>query len=92
MHLYSHLKMTMLLFSLMQRVPFCEIPRGSYDEEATDEEDYISDDHPIEIDSDSSAALSMTDDEFEATNPQKVDDTLPDIIKGLKKAAGSLKN
>ena len=77
------------LFTDTERVPFCEIPRGPYDEEATDEEDYASDDNPIEIDSDSSAALSMTDDEFEATNQQKVDDTLQDIIKGLKKAAGS---
>ena len=72
-----------------ERVPFREISRGPYDEEATDEEDYVSDDHPIEIDSDSSAALSMTDDEFEATNPQKVDDALQDIIEGLKKAANS---
>ena len=29
----------------------------------------------------------MTDDEFEATNPHKIDDTLQDIVKGLKKAA-----
>ena len=46
----------------------------------------VSDDHPIEIDIDSSAALSMTDDKFEATNPHKVDDALQDI-EGLKKAA-----
>ena len=72
-----------------ERVQFHEKPRGPYDEEVTDEEDYVSDDHPIEIDNDSSAALSMTEDEFEATNPQKVDDALQDIIKGLKKAAGS---
>ena len=76
------------LFTDAERVPFHEIPRGPYDEEATDEEDYVSDNHPISIDSDSSAALSMTDDEFEATNPQKVDDALQDIIQGLKKAAG----
>ena len=74
-------------FTNAKRVPFCETPRGPYDKEATDEEDYVSDDHPIEIDSDSSAALSMTDDEFEATNPQKVDDALQDIVEGLKKAA-----
>ena len=76
-------------FTNAERVPFHEISRGPYDEEGTDEEDYVSDDHPIEIDSDSSAALSMTDDEFEATNPQKVDDALQDIVKGLKKAANS---
>ena len=70
-------------FTDAERLPFHEISRGPYDEEATDEEDYVSDDHPIEIDSDSSAALSMTDDEFEATNPQKVDDTLQDIVEGL---------
>ena len=74
-------------FTDTERVPFREISRGPYNKEATDEEDYVSDDHPIEIDSDSSAALSMTDDEFEATNPQKVDDALQDIVKGLKKAA-----
>ena len=68
-------------------MPFHETSRGPYDKEATDEEDYVSDDHPIEIDSDSSAALSMTDDELEATNPQKVDDTVQDIVEGLKKAA-----
>ena len=70
-----------------ERVPFHETTRGPYDEEVTDEEDYISDDHPIEIDSDSSAALSMTDDEFEATNPHQIDDALQDIVEGLKKAA-----
>ena len=32
----------------------------------------------------------MTDDEFEATNPQKVDNALQDIVEGLKKAANSL--
>ena len=72
-------------------MPFHETTRGPYDEEVTDE-DYVSDDHPIEIDSDSSAALSMTDDEFEATNPQKVDDALRDIVEGLKKAEMVLKN
>ena len=72
-----------------ERVPFCETTRGPYDKEVTDEEDYVSDDHPIEIDSYSSAALSMTDDEFEATNPQKVDNALQDIVEGLKKAANS---
>ena len=74
-------------FTDAERVPFRETTRGPYDEEVTDEEDYVSDDHPIEIDSDSSAALSMTDDESEATNPQKVDDALQDIVEGLKKAA-----
>ena len=37
------------LFSDAERVPFRKIPRGPYDKEATDEEDYVSDDHPIEI-------------------------------------------
>ena len=67
-------------------MPFRETTRGPYDEEVTDE-DYLSDDHPIEIDSDSGVALLMTDDEFEATNPHKIDDALQDIIEGLKKAA-----
>ena len=74
-------------FTDAERVPFHETPRGSYNEEVTDEEDYVSDDHPIEIYSDSSAALSMTDDEFEAASPHKVDDALQDIVEGLKKAA-----
>ena len=74
-------------FTNAERVPFRETTRGPYNEEVTDEEDYVSDDHPIEIDSDSSVALLMTDDEFEATNPHKVDDALQDIVEGLKKAA-----
>ena len=49
----------------------------------------VSDGHPIDIDTDSSAALSMTDDEFEATSPHKIDDTLQDIIEGLKRATSS---
>ena len=68
-------------------MPFRETPRGPYNEEVTDDEDYVSDGHPIDIDTDSSAALSMTDDEFEATSPHKVDDTLQDIVEGLKRAA-----
>ena len=74
-------------FTDAERVPLRETTRGPYNKEVTDEEDYVSDDHPIEIDNDSSAALSMTDDEFEATNPHKVDDTLQDIVEGLKEAA-----
>ena len=68
-------------FTDAERVPFHETTR------VTDEEDYVSDDLPIEIDSDSSVALSMTDDKFEATNPHKVNDTLQDIVEGLKKTA-----
>ena len=82
MHLYFHLTMMMLLISLTQKeCHFVKLP------EVTDEEHHVSDDHPIEIDSDSSAALSMTYDEFEATNPHKIDDALQDIVEGLKKAA-----
>ena len=62
-------------FTEAERVPFWELPREPYEEKVTDKEDYVSDDHPIEIDSDSSTTLSMRDDEFEPTNPQKVDDT-----------------
>ena len=62
-------------------MPFHETTR------VTDEEDYVSGDLLIEIDSDSSAALLMTDDKFEATNPHKVDDALQDIVEGLKKTA-----
>ena len=50
MHLYFQLKMTMLLiFTDAERVPFRETTRGPYDAEVTDEEDYVSDDHPIVI-------------------------------------------
>ena len=79
-------------FTDTERVPFRETPRGPYNEEVTDEEDYVADGHPIDIDTDSSAALSMTDDEFEATSPHKIDDTLQDIIEGLKRTQAVLKN
>ena len=47
----------------------------------------MEDDIPIEIDSDSSAALSMTDDDFKTTDPIKIDQALQEITKGLCQAA-----
>ena len=43
----------------------------------------MEDDIPIEIDNDSSAALSMTDDDFETTDPMKIDQALQQIVQGL---------
>ena len=47
----------------------------------------MEDDIPIEVDSDSSATLSMTDDDFETTNPMKIDQVLQQIVQGLRQAA-----
>ena len=46
----------------------------------------MEDNIPIEIDSDSSVALSMTDDDFEATDPIKIDQALQEITEGLCQA------
>ena len=56
-------------------------------EEETDDESYVEDNIPIEIDSDFSAALSMTDDDFKTTDPIKIDQALQEITKGLHQAA-----
>ena len=47
----------------------------------------MEDDISIEIDSDYSVALSMTDDDFETTDPIKIDQTLQEITEGLCQAA-----
>ena len=56
-------------------------------EEVTDDDDYKDDDEVINIESDSSAALSMLDDNFEITNPLMFDTSLIKITTGLKQAA-----
>ena len=71
------------LFTDEERVSLADKPYKSKSEEETDDDDYIEDDIPIEIESDSSAALSMTDDNFEATDPGKIDQALQEITKGL---------
>ena len=49
----------------------------------------MEDDIPIEVDSDSSAALSMTDDDFKTTDPMKIDQQ---IVQGLHQAADGYEN
>ena len=44
-------------------------------------------DIPIEVDSDSRAALSMTDDDFETTDSMKIDQAPQQIVQGLHQAA-----
>ena len=54
-----------------------------YYEEATDSEDYKNDDKAISVESDSSAVLSMLDEDFEDTDPVKLDNSLQKITAGL---------
>ena len=68
-------------------MPFADQPYESKSEEETDDESYLEDGIPIEIDSDFSAALSMIDDDFETTNPIKTDQALQEITEGLHQAA-----
>ena len=58
-----------------------------YVEEATDDEDYKEDDKVISIETDSSAAESMLDKDFETTDPMMFDASLVKITTGLKQAA-----
>ena len=60
-------------------------------EEETDNDSYLEDDIPTEVDSDSSAALSMTDDDFETIDPMKIDQALQQIVQGLHQAADGYK-
>ena len=70
-----------------ERIPYADQPYESKSEEETDDDSYLEDDVPIEVDSDSSAALSMTDDDFETTDPMKIDQALQQIVQGLHQAA-----
>ena len=56
-------------------------------EEVTNDKDYKDDDEVISIESDSSAAKSMLDDDFETTNPLMFDTSLVMITTRLKQAA-----
>ena len=71
-------------FTDAERVPFHTTPPVEYVEEVTDDEDYKDDDEVISIKSDSSAAESMLDDDFETTNPLMFDASLVKITTGLK--------
>ena len=76
-----------VIFTDAERVPFHTTPPVEYVEEVTDDEDYKEDDEVISIESNSSAAESMLDDDFETTNPLMFDTSLVKITTGLKQAA-----
>ena len=61
-------------------VPYTDQPYESKLEEETDNDSYLEDNIPIEVDSDSSAALSMTDDDFKTADPMKIDQALQQIV------------
>ena len=69
------------------RVPFRTTSPVEYVEEVTDNKDYKDDDEVISIESDSSTAESMLDDDFETVNPLMFDTSLVKITTGLKQAA-----
>ena len=75
------------LFTDKECVPYADDPYEPKIEEETDDDDYVDDDISIEVDSDSSAALSMLDENFEDTNPSKIDEALQQIVEGLRQAA-----
>ena len=56
-------------------------------EEFTDDEDYKEDDKVISIETDSSTAESMLDEDFETTDPMMFDASLVKFTTGLKHAA-----
>ena len=74
-------------FTDEERVPYADRPYEPKIEEETDDDDYVDDDVSIEVDSDSSDALSMLDENFEDTDPLKIDDALQQIVEGLHQAA-----
>ena len=76
-----------LFFTDEEHVPYADRPYEPKIEEETDDNDYVDDDVSIEVDSDSSDALSMLDKNFEDTDSLKIDDALQQIVKGLHQAA-----
>ena len=68
-------------------IPYADRPYEPKIEEETDDKDYVDDDVSLEVDSDSSDALSMLDENFEDTDPVKIDDALQRIVKGLCQVA-----
>ena len=76
-----------IIFTDAERVPLRTTPPVEYFEEATDDEDYKEDEEVISIESDSSAAKSMLDEDFETTDPMMFDASLMKITTGLKQAA-----
>ena len=76
-----------IIFTDAERFPLRTTPPVEYFEEATDDEDYKEDDKVISFGSDSTAAESMLDEDFEATDPMMFDASLIKITTGLKQAA-----
>ena len=74
-------------FTDEERVPYADCPYDPRIEEETDDDDYVDDDVSLEVDSNSSDAFSMLDENFEDTDPLKIDDALQQIVKGLRQAA-----
>ena len=68
-------------------IPYADCPYKPKIEEETDDEDYVDDDVSLEVDSDSSDALSMLDENLEDTDPVKLDDALQQIVMGLHQVA-----
>ena len=75
-----------IIFTDAERVPLCTTPPVKYFEEATDDEDYKEDEEVISIESDSTAAESMLDEDFETTDPMMFDASLMKITAKLKQA------
>ena len=71
-------------FTNDEQVPFCTTSPVEYVEEVTDNEDYKDDDEVISIESNSSAAESMLDDDFETVTPLMFNASLVKITTGLK--------
>ena len=69
-----------------ERVPYADRPYEPRIEEETND-DYVDNDIPIKVDSNSSAALSMLDENFENTDLPKIDEALQQVIKGLHQVA-----
>ena len=80
-----------IFFTDDERVTYRNTPLVEYVEEVTDEEDYKEDDKVISIETDSSAAESMLDEDFETTDLMMFDALLVKITTGLKQAAEGFK-
>ena len=74
-------------FTNAERVPLRTEPLLDYYKEVTDDEEYKENDEVISIESDSSTADSMLDEDFEVTDPLKFDASLMKLSNGLKHAA-----
>ena len=78
-------------FTDEERIPYADHPYEPKIEEETDDEDYVDDDVSIAVDSNSSDALSMLDENFEDTDPVKLDNALQQIVTGLRQVADGFK-